>query len=128
MILKDIKNREPMDLNDLEFLFKRWFPNGISKEEGWVLWSIFSNNNRWLHIPSNKIIETGTWRAFGGFLSGICNEKSDYMDYYMADYNLDYMDIEIIKRVHRIVQSEIELIEDYWNIKFLEYKNKRIEH
>ena len=114
MKLKDIENPIPMTLEELKTLFRKWFPNGISKEEGWILWSIFSNNNRYLFKPNNKIIETGTWRAFGGFLSGICNEKSDYMDYYMADYNLDYIDVEIIKKVHRIVNQEVEFVEDYW--------------
>ena len=114
MKLKDIRNPKSMDLKGLTNLFKKWFPNGISKEEGWILWSIFNNNNRDLYLPSNEIIETGTFRWFGSFLSEICNEESDYIDFYMANDNLDFMDIEIIKKVHRIVQHEIELIEDYW--------------
>ena len=115
MKLKDIKNPKSMDLKGLTILFKYWFPNGITKEEGWVLWSIFNNNNRNLYLPSNEIIETGTFRWFGDFLSEICNEESDYIDFYMANGNLDFMDIEIIKKVHRIVNPEIELIEDYWD-------------
>lgn len=103
-----------MKLEELKQLFERWFPNGISKEDGWVLWSIFSNNNRWLHVPSNKIIETGTLRWFGSFLSNICNTKSDYMDFYLSDHNLETIDIEIVKEIHRIVNPEIELIEDYF--------------
>ena len=115
MKLKDIENPEVMAINELNDLFRGWFPRGITKDEGFVLWSIFSNNNRWLYLPSNKIIETGTWRTFGIFLSKICNEKSDYLDFYMSDYNLDYIDLEIIKRIHRIVNPSIEHIEGYWD-------------
>ena len=114
MKLKDIGNPTLMKLEELEQLFEEWFPDGVSKEEGWILWSIFSNNNRWLHVPSNKIIETGTLRWFGEFLSGICNEKSNYMDFYLSDYNLETIDMKIIKEIHRIVSPEIELIEDYF--------------
>lgn len=104
-----------MTIKELYDLFKRWFPNGISKEEGWILYSIFSNNNRYLYKPTNKIIETGTFRFFGGFLLKFCYEISDYLDFYMGDLNLDYMDVEVIKRVHRIVNSSIEHIEEYWD-------------
>ena len=114
MKLKDIGNPALMKLEELEQLFEEWFPNGVSKEEGWVLWTIFSNNNRWLHIPSNKIIETGTLRWFGEFLSGICNERSDYMDFYLSDYNLETVDMKIIKEIHQKISSTIELIEDYF--------------
>ena len=115
MKLKDIGNPALMKLGELEQLFKEWFPNGVSKEEGWVLWTIFSNNNRWLHIPSNKIIETGTLRWFGEFLSGICNERSNYLDFYLSDYNLETVDMKIIKEIHRKVNPTIELIEDYFS-------------
>ena len=33
MKLKDIENPQVMTINELNDLFKRWFPNGISKEE-----------------------------------------------------------------------------------------------
>ena len=115
MKLKDIENPKLMGLTALNTLFKNWFPDGMSKEEGWVLWSIFSNNNRYLHIHSNKIINTGTFRWFGNYLSVLCNETSDYLDFYMSDLNLNYMPIDIIKRIHKIVDSEIEFIEDYWD-------------
>ena len=115
MKLKDIKNTEVMTIKELYDLFKRWFPDGISKEEGCILYSIFSNNNRYLYKPTNKIIETGTFRFFGDFLSKFCYEISDYLDFYMGDVNLDYIDVEIIKKVHRIVNSSIEYIEGYWN-------------
>lgn len=115
MKLKDIRNPEIMTIKELYDLFKRWFPNGISKEEGYVLWSLFSNNNMNLHLPSNKLIQTGTWRKFGDFLSRICNDVTDYLDFYMSDINLDFMDVEIIKKVHRTINYETELIEDYWN-------------
>lgn len=114
MKIKNNQNRELMNEKELKDLFGRWFPNGISKEEGWVLWSIFSNNNRYLYIKTNEIIETGTFRWFANFLSKICNDKTSYIDFYMADYYLDFMDVETIKKVHRIVNPEIEFIEDYW--------------
>jgi len=115
MKLKNIRNPEVMTIKELYDLFKRWFPNGISKEEGYVLWSIFSNNNRYMHFPSQKIIETGTFRFFGDFLSKICYDVTNYLDFYMSDGNLDCIDIEIIKSVHRIVNPMIEHIEGYWN-------------
>lgn len=114
MKLKEIENPVLMNEKELKQLFKEWFPDGISKKEGYVLWSIFSNNNRWLYVPSNAIIETGTLRWFGRFLSDICNEKSNYMDFYLSDYNLDTIDMKIIKKVHRKVNPTIELIEDYF--------------
>lgn len=124
MKLKDIENPQVMTINELNDLFKRWFPNGISKEEGYVLWSIFSNNNRYMHFPSRKIIETGTFRFFGGFLSHICNDVTDYLDFYMSDGTLDYIDVEIIKRVHRIVNPSIEHIEEYWDEETKKKKRK----
>lgn len=121
MKLKEIENPVLMRLNELKNLFMGWFPNGISKEEGWVLYSIFSDNYRWLHLPSNKIIETGTMRFFSFFLSEICNEETNYGNFYMSRHHIDNMNLETIKRVHKIIELEVEYIEDYWN-----EKNKKI--
>ena len=115
MKLKDIENPKLMNLKELNNLFRKWFPDGISKEEGWVLHSIFSDNNRWLHLLTNKIIETGTMRFFSSFLSDMCNDILNYGSFSISSFHLDNMDLEPIKRVHRIIDSEIEYIEDYWD-------------
>lgn len=115
MKLKDIENPKLMNLKELSNLFKNWFLDGITKEEGWVLYSIFSDNNRWLYLPTNQIIETGTIRFFSSFLSEMCYEKTNYGNFYMSSNHIDDMDLDVIKKVHRIVNPEIELIEDYWD-------------
>ena len=127
MKLKEIKNRELMNLKELKELFEIWFPNGISREEGWVLYSIFSDNYRWLHLPSNKIIETGTMRFFSSFLSEICNEETNYGNFYMSRHHIDNMNLKPIKKVHRIIDFTIEYIEDYWNEENKEIREKLYE-
>lgn len=116
MKLKDIENLSVMDNRNFSILIKQWFPNNFTGDEKCIVYNIFVDKY-FLHLPTNKIIDVGGI-SFGTFLIqlGECNEN---WLWFHENCHQKIKDIKKknIKKVHKIVDCEIELIDDKNEIK-----------
>lgn len=113
--LEEQDNYQEMEDTELVDLFKnKWNLANLTLKEGKVLWTIFSNNNRYLYKPSNKIIGTGSFRWFGCFISKYLIDKkypSDYLDFYCScvpSNDSDYI------RIWNIVEKDVIYLPDHF--------------
>ena len=111
-----------IDMSDDELiqLFTNWKFVNIDEETGRILWTIFSNNNRYLHLSTNKVIETGSWRWFASFIAENLLDSQyrvDGMDYCKFYCSWETKSSKRYQEVWNVVKDEIKYIDDYWDKK-----------
>lgn len=116
---KEIKNLPIMDMEELRILFMKWFSDGFTGEEGCVLYNIFVDEY-FLHLPTQKIIDVGG-TSFGSYLSGFEKVDVNWLWFHEnCHHKIKNIKKKDIKRIHKIVDCEIELIDDKNEIKLIE--------